>query len=98
WQRKAVQTLTDRGADRPTALASMLRGYIEHMHSNQPVHTWPLPGLRPQNRKAGLTFEVPHHPPGRPTRARPPGRAQRASPDRAGKRARRRTHPSTRRR
>jgi hypothetical protein len=41
WQRKAVQTLTNRGADRPTALAGMLRGYIEHMHSNQPVHTWP---------------------------------------------------------
>lgn len=41
WQRKTVQTLTDRGADRPTALAGMLRGYIEHMHSNQPVHTWP---------------------------------------------------------
>jgi hypothetical protein len=41
WQRKAVQTLTNRGADRPTALAGMLRGYIEHMHSNQPVHSWP---------------------------------------------------------
>jgi Glutamate-cysteine ligase family 2(GCS2) len=41
WQRATVQTLADRGADRPAALAGMLRGYIEHMHSNQPVHTWP---------------------------------------------------------
>jgi hypothetical protein len=41
WQRKTVQTLTNRGADRATALAAMLRSYIEHMHSNQPVHTWP---------------------------------------------------------
>ncbi|HKR51638.1 MAG TPA: glutamate--cysteine ligase [Pseudonocardiaceae bacterium] len=41
WQRAAVQTLTAQGADRPAALAAMLRSYIEHMHSNQPVHTWP---------------------------------------------------------
>jgi hypothetical protein len=45
WQRATVQTLTSRGADRRTALTGMLRGYIEHMHSNEPVHTWPLPGL-----------------------------------------------------
>ena len=41
WQRTTVQTLTNQGADRPGALAAMLRGYLEHMHSNQPVHTWP---------------------------------------------------------
>ncbi|MGH3803555.1 MAG: glutamate--cysteine ligase, partial [Pseudonocardiaceae bacterium] len=41
WQRATVQTLTARGADRPAALAGMLRAYIEHMHSNQPVHAWP---------------------------------------------------------
>ncbi|MGH3947339.1 MAG: glutamate-cysteine ligase family protein, partial [Pseudonocardiaceae bacterium] len=41
WQRATVQTLTAQGADRPAALAGMLRGYIEHMHSNQPVHAWP---------------------------------------------------------
>ncbi len=41
WQRATVQTLTAQGADRPAALAGMLRGYLEHMHSNQPVHTWP---------------------------------------------------------
>jgi gamma-glutamyl:cysteine ligase YbdK (ATP-grasp superfamily) len=41
WQRATVQALADRGADRPTALAGMLRGYLEHMHSNLPVHAWP---------------------------------------------------------
>ncbi|MGB9278921.1 MAG: glutamate-cysteine ligase family protein [Pseudonocardiaceae bacterium] len=41
WQRATVQTLTGRGADRPAALAGMLRRYIEHMHSNQPMHAWP---------------------------------------------------------
>ena len=43
WQRATVQKLADRGADRPTALAGMLRGYVEQMHSNLPVHEWPLP-------------------------------------------------------
>jgi gamma-glutamyl:cysteine ligase YbdK (ATP-grasp superfamily) len=41
WQRATVQTLTSRGADRPTALADMLRSYMGHMHSNMPVHAWP---------------------------------------------------------
>jgi hypothetical protein len=41
WQRATVQTLAGRGADRSSALAGMLRRYVEHMHSNQPVHTWP---------------------------------------------------------
>lgn len=41
WQRATVRRLISQGADRSTALAAMLRGYIEHMHSNQPVHTWP---------------------------------------------------------
>ena len=31
------------GLDRQKALAEMLRLYAEHMHSNEPVHTWPLP-------------------------------------------------------
>ena len=30
----------DRPLDRRDALREMLRRYIEHMHSNQPVHTW----------------------------------------------------------
>ena len=29
--------------DRHKALAEMLRLYAKHMHSNEPVHTWPLP-------------------------------------------------------
>ncbi len=41
WQRATVQKLTSQGADRPAALAGMLRRYIEHMHSNLPVHAWP---------------------------------------------------------
>jgi hypothetical protein len=86
WQRAVVQTLTDRDADRPTALAGMLRCYIEHMHSNQPVHTWPLPGLRPQSQQRAPTQPAtfPCLPPGRPARARPTGRAQQAGPYRAG--------------
>ena len=39
----AVRRLEERGADRPTALSGMLRLYAEGMHSNEPVHTWPLP-------------------------------------------------------
>jgi hypothetical protein len=42
WQRATVQTLTNEGVDRTAALTGMLRLYLEHMHSNQPVHTWPL--------------------------------------------------------
>ena len=29
------------GADRPEALRRMTQRYIEHMHTNEPVHTWP---------------------------------------------------------
>jgi hypothetical protein len=28
--------------DRPEALRDMMRAYIEHMHANEPVHTWPV--------------------------------------------------------
>ncbi|MQA16178.1 MAG: glutamate--cysteine ligase [Pseudonocardiaceae bacterium] len=41
WQRDAVLALSDRTADRGAALAGMLHHYVEHMHTNQPVHTWP---------------------------------------------------------
>src|ERR1700756_2529956 len=40
WQVSTVRTLEDGGMSRPTALAEMLRRYCEHMHSNEPVHTW----------------------------------------------------------
>jgi hypothetical protein len=42
WQVATVAALTQRsGADRPEALRLMTQRYIEHMHTNQPVHTWP---------------------------------------------------------
>jgi hypothetical protein len=40
WQVSTVQDLQERGMARPQALAEMLRLYCEHMHSNEPVHTW----------------------------------------------------------
>ena len=43
WQTDAVATLEGRGLDRQSALAAMLELYAGHMHSNEPVHTWPLP-------------------------------------------------------
>ncbi|AKU16937.1 glutamate-cysteine ligase family protein [Luteipulveratus mongoliensis] len=43
WQIKCVERLEARGKDRMTALHGMLERYIEGMHSNEPVHTWPLP-------------------------------------------------------
>src|SRR5579863_1209051 len=44
WQVATVAGLTERaGVDRREALRQMTLRYIEHMHSNEPVHTWPLP-------------------------------------------------------
>jgi hypothetical protein len=43
WQTEAVRALEERGADRAAALTQMLELYCGHMHSNEPVHTWPLP-------------------------------------------------------
>ena len=40
WQVATVGALERRGLARPAALADMLRLYCEHMHSNEPVHTW----------------------------------------------------------
>ncbi|WP_031683545.1 glutamate--cysteine ligase [Mycobacterium tuberculosis] len=40
WQVATVAALQDGGLTRPAALAEMLRRYCEHMHSNEPVHTW----------------------------------------------------------
>ncbi|MEV7005617.1 glutamate--cysteine ligase [Streptosporangium sp. NPDC051022] len=39
WQIEAVDALA--GLDRHEALRRMTLRYIEHMHTNQPVHTWP---------------------------------------------------------
>lgn len=46
WQAATVDALQSRGASRPDALAEMLRLYCEHMHSNEPVHTWEVPAAR----------------------------------------------------
>ncbi|HEX9175826.1 glutamate--cysteine ligase [Mycobacterium sp.] len=44
WQVQTVTALQEGdGLTRPQALAEMLRRYCEHMHSNEPVHTWELP-------------------------------------------------------
>ena len=42
WQVSTVRTLEDGGMSRAVALAEMLRRYCEHMHANEPVHTWDL--------------------------------------------------------
>jgi hypothetical protein len=43
WQSEAFHRLyDDRGLDRAEALRHMTRRYREHMHSNQPVHDWPI--------------------------------------------------------
>jgi hypothetical protein len=43
WQVSTVRALQERGLTRPAALAQMLRRYCDHMHSNEPVHTWEVP-------------------------------------------------------
>lgn len=40
WQVSTVRTLQESGMARPEALAEMVRRYCEHMHANEPVHTW----------------------------------------------------------
>jgi gamma-glutamyl:cysteine ligase YbdK (ATP-grasp superfamily) len=42
WQVAAFHRLYDR-LDRGDALREMTVRYRDHMHSNEPVHTWPLP-------------------------------------------------------
>jgi hypothetical protein len=43
WQIEAVHALEDRGMARREALTQMLHLYLEGMHANEPVHTWPVP-------------------------------------------------------
>ena len=40
WQVATVDRLRANGADRGEALRQMTLRYIEHMHSNEPVHSW----------------------------------------------------------
>ncbi|MCE7011292.1 glutamate-cysteine ligase family protein [Kibdelosporangium philippinense] len=43
WQVNEVTRVEERdNVDRYTALKRMLNLYITHMHSNKPVHTWPV--------------------------------------------------------
>jgi len=43
WQAEVFHRLyDDKGLDRTEALREMTRRYREHMHSNQPVHDWPV--------------------------------------------------------
>src|SRR6266536_482597 len=42
WQIATVDRLSASGLDRREALRQMTLRYIEHMHSNDPVHTWPV--------------------------------------------------------
>jgi hypothetical protein len=42
WQAAAFHSLYDH-MDRPDALRAMTVHYREHMHSNVPVHEWPVP-------------------------------------------------------
>jgi hypothetical protein len=39
-----VQALEGRGRGRLDALRDMLALYVENMHTNEPVHTWVVPG------------------------------------------------------
>ncbi|MGI9063935.1 MAG: glutamate-cysteine ligase family protein [Pseudonocardiaceae bacterium] len=41
WQREAVAALAGSAGNRTAALVGMLERYVEHMHSNEPVHAWP---------------------------------------------------------
>jgi gamma-glutamyl:cysteine ligase YbdK (ATP-grasp superfamily) len=42
WQSEMVARLEQWGMDRPTALREMLLRYVRLMHTNEPVHTWPV--------------------------------------------------------
>ena len=64
WQMSTVAELTGRsGMDRPEALRQMTLRYIEHMHSNEPVHTWPVvsqaaPTVRPRSTQPTLPTAI----------------------------------------
>ncbi|MEO5877751.1 MAG: glutamate--cysteine ligase, partial [Streptosporangiaceae bacterium] len=43
WQIATVRSLEQsQNLDRPDALRRMMQRYIDHMHTNEPVHTWPV--------------------------------------------------------
>jgi len=67
WQIATVDRLSaDNGMDRREALRQMTLRYIEHMHSNEPVHSWPVRlGASPRRRWRSARRTL------RPARARP---------------------------
>ena len=70
WQLATVAELARGGLDRREALRQMTQRYIEHMHSNEPVHTWSV-GLASSahgdQRHAGACQREP----GQPQRGQP---------------------------
>jgi hypothetical protein len=54
WQARAFQAIDDRdrSLDRREALRQMLHAYVDNMHSNEPVHTWPVPASPPASLPA----------------------------------------------
>jgi gamma-glutamyl:cysteine ligase YbdK (ATP-grasp superfamily) len=42
WQVETAHQLEAAGHDRQEALREMVRRYCRHMHTNEPVHTWPV--------------------------------------------------------
>ena len=42
WQSEVFHSFYDKGMDRTQALRQMTTLYREHMHSNAPVHDWPV--------------------------------------------------------
>ncbi len=44
WQVETVRAMQHRGLDRAKALRAMLELYCQNMHTNEPVHTWEIPG------------------------------------------------------
>ena len=44
WQARTFHRIEDQQQplDRRDSLREMLRRYVDHMHSNEPVHTWPV--------------------------------------------------------
>jgi hypothetical protein len=42
WQSRVFHRLYDTGMDRHDALVGLTQRYVVHMHSNEPVHTWPV--------------------------------------------------------
>ena len=56
--RRRPSTASTRSLDRADALREMTVRYRDHMHSNEPVHTWPLPPEAFWSARLALTVVV----------------------------------------